>query len=448
MPSSSFAPISTPSSLQYSYNIQNIETQPYNKQYISHQTYSTYENNEIKINGHDDVVSSVGKEKNTITVEDETKNEKDHELILNFNKKFLKRDKNGANIINSNYSEILTKSTINLLKKLNSTNYKKKLKKKKYYNRNPRSIESIVKGSSSSIHHAPPHQLPPPPQTLSSVVAPSSITPTSTSSVSTTFTSIPQTLPVESATATISSKTTLTTSNLPIIPTISASTIASTNTATSSQASIIPVIPSPPPSFPSKPILIPSNEHLLSFSSPSEALPLLSTLDENKTNKNNYNGDNKKSQSDISNSELRNSHNNKHNINEIILNSQNENSNNNNNNLTNLLVSEMEDQIRSNPSLQDEQIIILTDDGAIPEPLPQPAAIFADESDDYIAEEPKALPLRPIIRGPDEDLHQGEVTIVYVEQHSSVKLNCEVDLDISSSIWFKDEHVSLIIYIK
>lgn len=61
---------------------------------------------------------------------------------------------------------------------------------------------------------------------------------------------------------------------------------------------------------------------------------------------------------------------------------------------------------------------------------------------DYV-EEPRALPLRPIISGPFEDDPQNEVHIVYAEQRAPVKLACEVDLDLVSSVWMKDGIVSV-----
>lgn len=54
---------------------------------------------------------------------------------------------------------------------------------------------------------------------------------------------------------------------------------------------------------------------------------------------------------------------------------------------------------------------------------------------------PLALPLRPIIRGPYEEDLKEEMAIVFAEQHSPVKINCEVDLDITSSAWLKDGQV-------
>jgi CD80-like C2-set immunoglobulin domain/Immunoglobulin domain len=60
--------------------------------------------------------------------------------------------------------------------------------------------------------------------------------------------------------------------------------------------------------------------------------------------------------------------------------------------------------------------------------------------DEFVVDEPYALPLRPIVRGPFDGDEQAldEVSIVYVEPRSQVKLNCEVDLDIQSSVWLKD----------
>lgn len=61
-------------------------------------------------------------------------------------------------------------------------------------------------------------------------------------------------------------------------------------------------------------------------------------------------------------------------------------------------------------------------------------------ADEFIVDEPYALPLRPIVRGPFDGDEQNldEVSIIYVEPRSQVKLNCEVDLDIQSSVWLKD----------
>ncbi|XP_050093325.1 uncharacterized protein LOC126576197 [Anopheles aquasalis] len=54
-------------------------------------------------------------------------------------------------------------------------------------------------------------------------------------------------------------------------------------------------------------------------------------------------------------------------------------------------------------------------------------------------EEPLALPLRPIARDPTEaQLAEDNVVLVYADQHETVRLNCEVDADITSSVWLKD----------
>lgn len=73
---------------------------------------------------------------------------------------------------------------------------------------------------------------------------------------------------------------------------------------------------------------------------------------------------------------------------------------------------------------------------------------FTKSDDLYVNDEPpKMLPLRPIIRGPysenaDDDEHSTETTIVYTEQHTEVKLNCEVDLDIAAVVWMHNGQVS------
>lgn len=64
----------------------------------------------------------------------------------------------------------------------------------------------------------------------------------------------------------------------------------------------------------------------------------------------------------------------------------------------------------------------------------------------YVNDEPpKMLPLRPIMRGlynDDDDDHQTDTSTVYTEQHAEVKLNCEVDLDISAVVWMHNGQVS------
>jgi hypothetical protein len=68
---------------------------------------------------------------------------------------------------------------------------------------------------------------------------------------------------------------------------------------------------------------------------------------------------------------------------------------------------------------------------------------FAKNVDEFVVDEPFALPLRPIVRGPFDADEQNldEVAIIYVEPHSNIKLNCEVDLDVQSSVWLKDGQV-------
>ncbi|XP_055537751.1 uncharacterized protein LOC129725692 [Wyeomyia smithii] len=56
----------------------------------------------------------------------------------------------------------------------------------------------------------------------------------------------------------------------------------------------------------------------------------------------------------------------------------------------------------------------------------------------FLSDEPIALPLRPIIRGPTDDHTEDNVVVIYAEQHETVTLACEVDADITSSVWLKD----------
>ncbi|XP_058979668.1 uncharacterized protein LOC101899127 [Musca domestica] len=53
-------------------------------------------------------------------------------------------------------------------------------------------------------------------------------------------------------------------------------------------------------------------------------------------------------------------------------------------------------------------------------------------------EEPRILPLRPILPNPYD---AEEMSVVYAEQHSEIRLMCEVDLDIASSMWYKNGQV-------
>ncbi|XP_055855752.1 uncharacterized protein LOC129918993 isoform X2 [Episyrphus balteatus] len=62
----------------------------------------------------------------------------------------------------------------------------------------------------------------------------------------------------------------------------------------------------------------------------------------------------------------------------------------------------------------------------------------SDEKSEYYSNgKPIAMPLRPIIHPFDED-HDEEMSVVYAEQHTEVRLICEVDLDIVSSSWYKN----------
>lgn len=65
-------------------------------------------------------------------------------------------------------------------------------------------------------------------------------------------------------------------------------------------------------------------------------------------------------------------------------------------------------------------------------------------ADEFIEDEPLPIPqpLRPIIRGPFEP-EQGsdDVSVIYVEPRQPVTLACEVDLDIQTTAWLKDDQV-------
>ncbi|XP_041448811.1 uncharacterized protein LOC111075644 isoform X2 [Drosophila obscura] len=62
----------------------------------------------------------------------------------------------------------------------------------------------------------------------------------------------------------------------------------------------------------------------------------------------------------------------------------------------------------------------------------------ADDSEDEETLEPRVLPLRPVPPNPYED---EEMSVVYAEQHSEIRLMCEVDLDIATSMWYKNGQV-------
>ncbi|CAD7088990.1 unnamed protein product [Hermetia illucens] len=102
------------------------------------------------------------------------------------------------------------------------------------------------------------------------------------------------------------------------------------------------------------------------------------------------------------------------------------------------------DEINDAKLMSEEQIIIIDDGG---EEF-QTNRLEVDSSDmdstsanDYVHDEPRALPLRPIIRGPYDDESGEEMTIQYAEQHSEIKMLCEVDLDTTASIWFKNGQI-------
>ncbi|XP_016957492.1 uncharacterized protein LOC108029617 [Drosophila biarmipes] len=61
-----------------------------------------------------------------------------------------------------------------------------------------------------------------------------------------------------------------------------------------------------------------------------------------------------------------------------------------------------------------------------------------DEDEDEGPLEPRVLPLRPVPPNPYE---AEEMSVVYAEQHSEIKLMCEVDLDIATSMWYKNGQV-------
>nr|NP_001286391.1 teiresias, isoform B [Drosophila melanogaster]NP_523731.2 teiresias, isoform A [Drosophila melanogaster]AAF58341.2 teiresias, isoform A [Drosophila melanogaster]AHN56189.1 teiresias, isoform B [Drosophila melanogaster] len=62
----------------------------------------------------------------------------------------------------------------------------------------------------------------------------------------------------------------------------------------------------------------------------------------------------------------------------------------------------------------------------------------AEEEEDEGPLEPRVLPLRPVPPNPYE---AEEMSVVYAEQHSEIKLMCEVDLDIATSMWYKNGQV-------
>lgn len=72
------------------------------------------------------------------------------------------------------------------------------------------------------------------------------------------------------------------------------------------------------------------------------------------------------------------------------------------------------------------------------------AADDARNADEFIDDEPLPIPqpLRPIVRGPFES-EQGldDVSVIYVEPRQPVTLACEVDLDIQTTAWLKDDQI-------
>jgi hypothetical protein len=119
------------------------------------------------------------------------------------------------------------------------------------------------------------------------------------------------------------------------------------------------------------------------------------------------------------------------------------NSNSNNYNISNanlMLNLDNEDSI----IIGDQQLIIITGDGEVAAKMNAEAVRrrTVRHKDEEFFEEPLALPLRPLSRGPYEEEQRGDHVVVYGEQHTATRLNCEVDLDINSSIWMKDGQVS------
>lgn len=59
-------------------------------------------------------------------------------------------------------------------------------------------------------------------------------------------------------------------------------------------------------------------------------------------------------------------------------------------------------------------------------------------SDPFLNDEPVAMALRPIIRGPTDEHTEDNVGLRYAEQHETIQMACDVDADITSSVWLKD----------
>lgn len=81
------------------------------------------------------------------------------------------------------------------------------------------------------------------------------------------------------------------------------------------------------------------------------------------------------------------------------------------------------------------------------------------DDDLYVNDDvPKTLPLRPIVRDSYNENNDGiadspatvnnnnndedDRNVVYTEQHTEVKLNCDVDLDITAVVWMRNGQVS------
>lgn len=72
------------------------------------------------------------------------------------------------------------------------------------------------------------------------------------------------------------------------------------------------------------------------------------------------------------------------------------------------------------------------------------SAVSSSNEDELMGDEPKVMALRPIIRGPVAGGSADDTdrpAIVYAEPHAEIKLSCDVDLDIMSTVWMKDGRV-------
>lgn len=102
--------------------------------------------------------------------------------------------------------------------------------------------------------------------------------------------------------------------------------------------------------------------------------------------------------------------------------------------------------IENQNSNSNEQIIILSNteelDSNSDSSMHDSSSDLKEVDSFMLNDEPRVLPLRPIIRGPYDDDHQGEMSVVYAEPHTEVRLNCEVDLDVATTVWMKDGQVS------